>query len=196
MLATANVVEIIMYELSLHILDIVENSLNAEATDIKLEIIEKLDIDELLIRISDNGYGMSEEQKRQILNPYFTTRKTRHIGLGLPLFAAAAEQCGGSLKIDSQKGVGTTVTATFQHSHIDRAPLGDMKTTLLSIMAYDKMQNFSYIHQVNDERFEFNTVDIRNQIGDIQLTHYKVQKLLGEFIEENEKSLSKSIDIK
>lgn len=178
-----------MYELSLHILDVVENSMKAEATEIKLSIIEDLSADKLLIEIADNGCGMNEELKEQILNPYFTTRKTRRIGLGLPLFAAAAEQCCGGLKINSEEGVGTTVTITFQHSHIDRAPLGDLKMSLLSIIAYDKLQNFSYIHQVNDEQFEFGTAEIRESLDDIPLSNFKVQKWLGEFIEENENEL-------
>lgn len=178
-----------MTELSLHILDIVENSLNAEATEIKLKIIEEIFKDQLFIEIADNGRGMSEELKKQALNPYVTTRKTRRIGLGLPLFAAAAEHCGGSFEIDSKENIGTTVTATFQHSHIDRAPLGDIKMTLLSIISHERLKSFSYVHQVNEKRFEFSTAQIQEQIGDIPLSNSKVQKLLGEFIEENEKAL-------
>ena len=177
-----------MRELSLHILDGLENSLEAGATFIELIIEENLAADWLTITIRDNGRGMSEAQRARIFDPFFTTRSTRHVGLGLPLFKAAAERCQGSLTVASQSGKGTTLQATFQHSHIDRAPLGDVVGTLLAIILSGSC-DVRYVHRVDGQEFEFCTVDIRTELGDIPLTHPAVRKWLRGFIAEGEEEL-------
>jgi len=125
-------------ELSLHILDVLENAIEASATRVELSIEEDLEGDRLAIEVVDNGKGMDEGTLARVLDPFFTTRRTRHVGLGLPLFAAAAERCNGALHVESQVGQGTRVVATFQHSHIDRAPLGDVKGTLLAFLMAER----------------------------------------------------------
>jgi len=123
-----------MRELSLHILDALENSLEAGATAIELTIEEDMRADRLTIAVRDNGRGMSKAQLDRVFDPFFTTRTTRHVGLGVPLFKAAAQRCNGDLTVTSQPGEGTTLQAIFQHSHIDRAPLGDIQGTLLAVI--------------------------------------------------------------
>jgi len=133
----------------MHILDVAQNSLDAGATRIEIVIVEDLPSDKLTIRITDNGRGMSQDIVAKVLDPFYTTRTTRRVGLGLPLFAAAAQDCDGDLKIESTEGQGTTVVATFQHSHIDRAPLGDMKSTLMSIIMSEHPCDLHYVHQLH-----------------------------------------------
>jgi anti-sigma regulatory factor (Ser/Thr protein kinase) len=124
-----------MEDLSLHILDIVENSIAAAASEIKILIVEDSGDDRLSLEIRDDGNGMDEEMRRNALDPFFTTRTTRRVGLGLPLLAQAARESGGSLELESMPGRGTTVKAVFQLSHPDRKPLGDIPGTLGAILA-------------------------------------------------------------
>lgn len=182
-----------MRELSLHILDALENSLEAGATVIELTIEEDLALDRLTITIRDNGRGMSEAQLARIFDPFFTTRSTRHVGLGIPLFKAAAERCNGDLTVTSQLEEGTTLQATFQHSHIDRAPLGDMTGTLLAIILSGSC-DVHYVHRADAHptgggEFEFHTADMRAELGEVPLMHPAVRKWLQEFIAEGEKEL-------
>ena len=115
-----------MKEISLHILDIIQNSISAKAKVIQLTIFESTINNVLIVTIEDNGQGMEEDFLEKVTNPFITTRTTRKVGLGISLLKAAAERCGGSFHIDSQKGIGTKVEAIFQYNHIDRAPLGNM----------------------------------------------------------------------
>ncbi len=178
-----------MLELSLHILDVLENAIEAGATRVELRIDEDLEADRLAIEIIDNGKGMDEETLSRVPDPFFTTRKTRHVGLGLPLFAAAAERCNGELHIESQVGQGTRVVAAFQHSHIDRAPLGDIKDTLLAFLLTERPIDLHYVHRVDGRAFEFDTAELRAELGDVPLTHPAVRRWLGEFIVEGEGEL-------
>jgi anti-sigma regulatory factor (Ser/Thr protein kinase) len=171
-------------ELSLHILDALENSVEAGATRIELLIEEDLKKDILKIVIRDNGRGMSEEFAWQVLDPFVTTRTTRHVGLGLPLFAAAAERCNGNLRIESKLGVGTTVTATFQHSHIDRAPLGDLSGTLMAVILSQRPVDILYRHKVNGRAFELDTADVRRELDPVPLSHPAVRQWLESVLAE------------
>lgn len=177
-----------MRELSLHILDALENSLEAGATSVELTIEEDKTTDRLTITVLDNGRGMSKAQLARIFDPFFTTRSTRHVGLGIPLFKAAAERCNGDLTIASRLGEGTTLQATFQHSHIDRAPLGDMTGTLLAVILSASC-DLHYVHRVDGRGFEFNTADMRAELGKVPLTHPAVRKWLQDFITEGEAEL-------
>ena len=180
-----------MRELSLHILDALQNSLEAEATSIELIIEDDSAANWLVITVRDDGQGMSEAQVARITDPFFTTRSTRHVGLGVPLFKAAAERCNGSLTVTSQLGKGTVLQATFQHSHIDRAPLGDMTGTLLAFILAGQC-DLHYVHRAGEREFEFDTVEIRAELGDVPLTHPEVRKWLQEFIAEGEGELGRS----
>ncbi len=124
-----------MEDLSLHILDIVENSVAAASTEVGIRIVEETPKDRLLLEISDNGRGMSREMQSEALDPFFTTRTTRRVGLGLPLLVQAARESGGTLELHSAPERGTIVSAEFQLSHPDRKPLGDLAATLRAILA-------------------------------------------------------------
>ncbi|MDD1713356.1 MAG: hypothetical protein LUQ69_09360, partial [Methanoregulaceae archaeon] len=127
---------------------------------------------------------------------FYTTRTTRHVGLGVPLFKAAAERCKGDLTITSQPGQGTTLRATFQHSHIDRAPLGNITATLMAIILKGTA-DIHYAHRVIEggqtdketKKFEFDTTAIKAELGDVPLTYPAVREWLQEFIAEGEAEL-------
>ncbi len=189
-----------MRELALHILDIAENSIMAGARHIDLRIDEDLAADRLTITIRDDGRGMDAETVKRVRDPFFTTRTTRHIGLGIPLFAAAAERCAGSLTIESQPGRGTTVRAVFQHSHLDRAPLGNLTDTLLSILLRDQHLDLHYVHTIGGRSFELDTTEIRQVLEDLPLTHPQVWTWLQELILDGESQIkhqtsSPSLDV-
>jgi hypothetical protein len=179
-----------MRELSMHILDVLENSLAAGATRVELIIAEDLSTDRLNITIRDNGRGMSAEQLARVFDPFYTTRRTRHVGLGLPLFQAAARRCAGDVTLESEPGVGTTLCATFQHSHIDRAPLGDITGTLV-VFLLGGTCDLVYRHRVGEREFAFDTAEIRAELGDVPLSHPDVRRWMQEYIAAGEEALSR-----
>lgn len=181
-----------MRELSHHILDLLENALEAGATEVELEIDEDLDADRLEIAVRDNGRGMDAQTARRAIDPFFTTRTTRHVGLGLPLFAAAARRCEGDLVLESAPGRGTAVTATFRRSHLDRAPLGDMTGTLLAFLLSERGAGlrFVYRHRVNGRSFDLDTSAIRAELEDIPLSHPLVWEWLRDYIAAGEAGLA------
>ena len=146
-----------MKELSLHILDIAENSVKAEASLIEIEISEDTGKNLLTIAIKDNGVGMSEEFLKRVKDPFSTTRTTRRVGMGISLFEAAAEQCGGGLEISSEQNVGTEVFVRFQLDHIDRAPLGDMAGTMQTLIGGSPDRDFVYSHSKDGKCFTMDT---------------------------------------
>ena len=143
-----------MKELSLHILDIAENSVNAGATKIEISVNENLNKDVLIIKIKDNGKGMSAEKMKNIADPFITSRTTRKVGLGIPFLKAAAEACEGGLEIRSEIGFGTEVEVRFKHSHIDRMPLGDLKSTWLNLLVGYPMVNWVLDYSVNEKSYQ------------------------------------------
>ncbi|GAK56959.1 histidine kinase [Candidatus Vecturithrix granuli] len=172
-----------MKELSLHILDIVQNSTRAQATEVAIEIIEDFRQNLLKIVIKDNGTGIKKEALSTITNPFSTSRTTRRVGLGLSLLKAAAEQCRGEMTIESEEGKGTTVTAAFEHDHIDRVPLGDIVSTLIGIMIGNPDVDVYYRHCVNDKVFEIHTKAIKEELGDVPISDVAVMNFLSEYIQ-------------
>ena len=158
-----------MKELSLHILDIIQNSVNAGASIIEIEIEEEQKEDIFRFSVKDNGCGMSADFLRKVKDPFTTTRTTRKTGLGIPLLEAAAVQCGGRLDIVSEPGKGTAVTAVFQNSHIDRAPLGDMAQTMVTVISGSPEIDFLYTHIKNGQSFVFQTEDLRRVLQGVPL---------------------------
>jgi 3',5'-nucleoside bisphosphate phosphatase len=176
-----------MEDLALHILDIAQNSLEAGASEIEIEIVENLPQDLLSIRVRDNGRGMDSETAAKVTDPFFTTRTTRKVGLGLPLMAAASKASGGELTIDSRPGQGTTIVANFGHRHIDRAPLGDIEGTLMILMVGQPSKNIRFRHQVDDCTFELDSSDFRE--ADIDLASPMGLAVLRETIRKGESGL-------
>ena len=146
-----------MEDLSLHILDIAENSIASSAGRIEIRIEEDTGRDVLTIEIKDDGKGMDEQTLHKTLDPFFTTRTTRRVGLGLPLLAQAARQTDGKIELDSKPGQGTTVKATFSLSHLDRQPMGDMQETIRTLVAGHPEIDFLYEHKTNDSIYHFDT---------------------------------------
>jgi signal transduction histidine kinase len=149
-----------MEDLALHMLDIAQNSIEAGATEIELGLLEDPDADRLVIEVRDNGPGMSGETLSRITDPFFTTRKTRRVGMGIPLLAEAARAAGGGLEIDSVPGQGSRVRAVFSYHHIDRAPVGDLETTLMVLLAGRPDLVLRFVHTVGTEQFELDSRDL------------------------------------
>ena len=173
-----------MKELSLHILDIVQNSVKAKATDIRIDIIESPEKNLLEISIADNGCGMSEDFLARVRDPFATTRTTRKVGMGISLFEAAAVQCGGHLDIDSELGKGTTLYVCFELDNIDRAPIGDMAETMVTILLSAPKINYVYTHRKSEQEFVFDTKDIKETLGDVPLTEPEILRWIKEYITE------------
>jgi len=179
-----------MTELSLHILDIVQNSVKANADLITIEIDENISDNKLVIIITDNGCGMTSDFLEDVVNPFRTTRTTRKVGLGLSLFKNACEMTGGNLKIESEVGKGTIVRATFVYDSIDRQPLGDMASTMATIIGGNDKINYVYSHSFNENAFEFSTLEIRKILGEeINLSDMDVLNWIEGYISEQEENL-------
>ena len=173
-----------MLDLAQHILDIAENSIRAGAKLIAISITEDSNNDLLTIEISDDGCGMKEKEINKVLDPFYTTKTVRRVGLGLPLLTNAAKTAGGKLQLSSAPGKGTRVTATFQLSHIDRQPLGNINSSLISLVATNSDVDFFYNHRHNDRQFKFDTRAIRKKIGNVSIQHPEIIKYIRGVIEE------------
>ncbi|MBI9048400.1 MAG: ATP-binding protein [Anaerolineaceae bacterium] len=173
-----------MREIALHILDIAENGVAAGADIILIQINENIVENWLDITISDNGKGMDNDTVASIVDPFITSRTTRKVGLGIPLFKAAAEACKGTFKITSQLGKGTKVDVRFQYDHIDRMPLGNIQNTILTLLIGYQHIHWIFHYQVNDEVFEFDDEPIKKELEGISLTDPSVLKFIREYLEE------------
>lgn len=172
-----------MRELSLHLIDIIQNSVVAGATLIEIELDANTIEDYLKITIVDNGCGMDEETLQKVKDPFVTSRKTRKVGLGLSLFEAACQRCGGYLEISSEKGAGTAVTAFMKYSHIDRNPVGNIVDTIVSSLLNENT-DIVYRHTFNGESFEFDSREIKKIVGD-DLSDPEILNWTREYIAEN-----------
>ncbi len=173
-----------MRELSLNVLDIAQNSIAAGASLTEIVVSEDTAKKELLIGIYDNGKGMTEEQVRNVQDPFFTTRTTRKVGMGIPLFKMAAEQTGGSFKITSQVGVGTRVEAVFKTDSIDFTPLGDMESTISTIVSMNEDKDFIYTRSVDGREFTFSSADIKSILEGVPLSEPSVMMWIEGHIKE------------
>ena len=174
-----------MHEISLHILDLVENSTGAGADKVKLTVEEDSRQDELRIRIEDNGRGMDAKMVSEVRDPFVTSRTTRKVGLGLPLMDMTTNMCDGCLKIESAPGVGTLVEASYRLSHIDRPPLGNMAATLKTILVMNPELHFIYYHRVDERSFLLDSLEIRAALGDLPLTRPEVLDWLDGYLKVN-----------
>ena len=172
-----------MRELSLHLLDIAENSISANAKNITIEVTEDLRSDLLKLSIQDDGRGMSPEMVAVVMDPFVTSRTTRKVGLGIPLFKEAAEACNGHLTLESSVGVGTKVNVEFQHSHIDRMPLGDLPSTFLHLLVANPNVHWVFKYQFNDHEFIFDDQPIKNELDGIPLSEPTILNCLREMLQ-------------
>jgi len=178
-----------MNDLSLHLLDIVQNSITAGASLITILLDEQPLSNTLTLSVSDNGRGMTAEQVAKVTDPYFTSRTTRKVGLGIPLFKQSAETSGGQLVITSSIGEGTTTTAVFGYNHIDRLPIGNMPNAIMLLVSSNPAIDFIYTCRYNNEEYIFDTKEVKETLEGTPLNHPTIIKYLEEMIEENTQAL-------
>ena len=153
-----------MKDLSLHILDIVENSVAANASEIEIRISEDKKKDLFSVEIIDNGAGMDKETQQRALDPFYTTKTVRRFGFGLSLLSEAAKAANGHFAIESEKGEGTKIKADFQYSHIDRKPVGDMGQTIITLVIGNPEIDLIYVHQKNNQKYSLDTRKIKSRL--------------------------------
>lgn len=156
-------------DLAAHVLDIAENSARAGATEVVISLVEDLKENRFVIEVQDNGCGLNEETRKRVIDPFYTTKKTRRVGLGLPFLEQMAEQCGGSMEIHSRPGEGTMVRVSFEHNHVDRPPLGDMGASLMVLVSGYPNIRWIYRHRVDEREFEFDSGKVVEILGDPEL---------------------------
>ncbi len=176
-----------MTELSLNVLDVAENSVRANASLVEITVSANTAQDLLTILIKDDGCGMTAQQIAQVTDPFFTSRTTRKVGLGVPFFKYAAESVGGSFDICSTVGVGTTVRATFVLSHIDRMPLGDITATIHNLIVYHAEIDFLYHYAYNEKSFTLDTREFREILGEVSFDAPEISQYIKEFLTENKR---------
>jgi len=180
-----------MTELSLNILDIAQNSIAADATLVEIDVEEDDSSDRIIIRIKDNGKGMSEDFLKTVEDPFITTRTTRKIGLGISFFKEAAEMTGGSITLESEQGAGTTITAYFVKSHIDRQPIGNLTETIITLISLNTEIDFIIRYKVNEDEFVFITEEAKLLLGDdAKLNSPPIVVFLKDYIRERIENLS------
>ncbi len=177
-----------MREISLSILDIAQNGIAAGAPLIEIEVSQERFL--LSVLIKDNGCGMSSEVLEKVVDPFYTSRKTRNVGLGLPFYKMAAEQCGGSFDIKSEVGIGTCVTATFNLDNIDCMPLGDIVSTFVLLIEANPHLDFIFKRSLDGKEYSLETTQMREQLGDIPLNNPEVVAFIRDYLFENENNLS------
>lgn len=177
-----------MKEIALHLLDLAENSVSAGAQTVKITVCEDQRANLLTASVEDDGRGMSPEMVKQVIDPFFTSRTTRKVGLGIPLLKEAAEDCNGRLDIVSKTGAGTRVEVSFQHAHIDRMPLGNLSSTFFGLSVAHPAVHwiFKYTARGNgaEETFEYDDQPIKETLAELPITHPKVLAYLRMMLEE------------
>lgn len=172
-----------MQELSLNVMDLAQNSISAGASQIDISVLESAG--SMMICVSDNGCGMTAEQAALVTDPFYTTRTTRKVGLGVPLFKMEAEMTGGGLTVETKKGVGTTITAKFIPSHVDMIPLGDINSTVLLLIVSNPERNFLFRRRIAMREFILDTRDMRRALGqEVALNSPEVVQWIRDYLNE------------
>jgi len=173
-----------MPELSLNILDVAENSVTAGAKLVRIGVRAETQANRLTVTIADDGCGMTTETAARIVDPFYTTRSTRKVGLGVPFFKMAAELTGGSLTIESTPQVGTTVTAVFGLRHIDRMPMGDLAGSFCTLLQPNNGVDFVLDYAVDGVSFTIDTREYRQVLDGVSLGEPEVLAFIGDAIRE------------
>lgn len=177
-----------MKSIAYHLLDIAHNALRARATLVEITLVEDNTSDLLRLQVSDDGCGMDEDTCHQAIDPYYTSRKSRHVGLGLSLLKQNSERTGGRFYLESTPGQGTTVQADFVKSHLDLPAIGDLPGTLYQIIVGNPERDFIYHHRLDQDGFDLNTREIREALEGWPLNHPAIKgdirELIGSFFEQ------------
>lgn len=181
-----------MRELSLHLMDIAENSVAAKASRIEIDVIEDSIRDRLWMCVEDNGCGMDAEMAAKVIDPFVTSRTTRKVGLGIPLLKAAAEACGGYLTITSQTGKGTRLEVEFQRSHIDLMPLGDLPGTILALVIGHPEVNWVFDYRVDGRAYQFDDRPIKEALDGVPLTEPEILAYIRDSLQKGVKEIQHS----
>ena len=176
-----------MQDISMHILDIVENSIRAKATVIQIHIKEDREENLFSFTVTDNGKGMSPALLKEVKNPFTTSRTTRKVGLGIPMLNQTCQMCGGTLEIESKEQAGTRLTASMELNHIDRPPLGDISSTIYILIISNPWIDFHFTYQ-NKEIFVFDTIKIKEALDGVPITEPEISRWIKEALQEGIKS--------
>jgi signal transduction histidine kinase len=176
-----------MEDLSLHILDIAENSVAAKADKIEIRITEDKKKDLMSVEVFDNGVGMDKATLEKALDPFYTSKTVRRFGFGLSLLSEAAEAANGHLSVQSKKGEGTRIKADFQHSHIDRQPLGDIGQTIITLIVGNPEIDFIFEHKRNGHTYCLDTRIIRVQLNEMPINSLAGIKKIRESLKKTQK---------
>jgi len=180
-----------MEDLSLNILDIAQNSIAADATLVEIDVESDDGLNSLIIRVKDNGKGMSKDFLKTVEDPFITTRTTRKIGLGISFLSEAAEITGGWVDLRSELGKGTTVTAYFVKDHIDRQPIGNLTETIITLVSLNPDIDFEFRYKVDENDFLFSTQEVKLMLGDeVSLSSPQIVSFLTEYMQEHIDNLS------
>lgn len=185
-----------MEDLSLHILDIAENSIEAGAKRIEIMVKEDTENDLLTMEIKDDGEGIDEEMIKIVTDPFFTTKTVRKVGLGLPLLRQAANECDGHFSLSSEEGKGTTLEVSFRRSHIDRKPLGDIGATIMVLIAGNPQIDFIFEYKKDDYIYRLDTGGIKGELTGIPINSPDVLKLIRDDIDKGLKKDSRGQGVK
>lgn len=183
-----------MDELALNILDIACNSIKAGARLVAITVTADRAADTLIIEIADDGCGMTQAFAAKVTDPFTTTRTTRKVGMGIPLFKMAAELSGGSFKLDTAPGAGTTVTATFGLTDLDRTPLGDLAATVTALIGGSPEVEFTLTFTLDGETYAFDTREVRAAVGE-DISDIETLSFIGDMIRENVENIKKGVYI-
>ncbi len=178
-----------MKSLSLHLLDILQNSIVVDSTEIRITIEDSVQKNIYQISVADNGRGMSEEMVKSVTDPFTTSRTTRKVGLGIPLFKMNAENTGGWLSIQSELGKGTIITACFMADHIDCPEPGDIAGTVVLTAAANENIHFVYTHHTDTGEYVFDTEEIKEVLDGASMNDVQIIRYLREMVEENLKEI-------
>lgn len=174
-----------MQDLSLHLLDIVENSIRAQATQITIELNESVQNNTISLIVADNGKGMNKEMLSKVKDPFVTSRTTRRVGLGVSLLHQNCLNAGGELRIQSEEGKGTKLEAFMQYNHVDRLPLGDLTTSVIMLIQANPKINFIYKHIYNEKVFCLSTYYIKEMLGDVAINETEIIQWLKQYMKQN-----------
>ncbi len=177
-----------MEDISLHILDIVENSTRAGATLVEITLIEDRENDLLTLKVMDDGRGMNKSLLKKARDPFTTTRTTRRVGMGISLLEQAVIEAQGELKISSRPGKGTEIIATFKASHIDRKPIGDLGSTVTTLITGNPRIDFIIRTKIGGEEVQLNTSEIKAGLEDVSITNPLVLNHIREFFNKRGRS--------
>lgn len=182
-----------MTELSLNVLDIAQNSIKANASLVTVAVEKHTDSHMLSISVEDDGCGMTEEQVAHVVDPFYTTRTTRKVGLGVPFFKMSAEMTGGNFSISSRVGVGTKLLAEYHYDHIDMMPLGDMAATMVSLVSVNPKIDFVYSFSCDGEGFAMDTREVKTVLEGMPVNSSEVLVFIRDFINENQSEIDKAV---